>query len=150
MSNHFTIFAHGDNFDVDACLKGTSLKFDRIWRRGDLRGFPDFIQDKHLTSGVEKVLGDGRVLAMDEQDRIATRFLEEHEQALTELSRFAGVDTFILGLHYRIDLTPDLRGFCMSASEGLMYFALRTGISPTFYVELVLSEDCEEEWGCES
>ena len=150
MSNHFTIFAHGNNFDVDAYLKGASLKFERIWRRGDLRGCPEFIQDKHPTSGVEKVLGDGRGLDMDGQDRIATSFLEEHEQALTELSRFPGVDTFILGLHYRIDLTPGLRGFCMSASAGLMYFALRTGISPTFYVELVPSEDCEQERGCES
>ncbi|MGA2257828.1 MAG: hypothetical protein ABSG53_24460 [Thermoguttaceae bacterium] len=150
MSNHFTIFAHGDNFDVDAYLKGTSLEFDHIWHRGDPRGCPEFIQDRHSTSGVEKVLGDGRGLDIREQDRIATSFLEKHEQALTELSRFPGVDYFILGLHYRIDLPPELRGFCMSASARLMHFALRTGIEQIFYVELVPSEDCGEERGSES
>ncbi len=149
MNNHFTIFAHGKDFGVDAYLKGASLGFDRVWHRGDPRGCAGFIQDKHPTSGVEKVLGDGRELPVYEQDRIAARFLEEHEQALTELSRFPGVDTFILGLHYRIDLTPDLRGFCMSASPGLMYFALRTRLDLTFYVELVPSEDCEEDCRCE-
>jgi len=96
------------------------------------------------------LLGDGRGLPIYEQDRIATSFLEEHQQALTELSRFPGVDTFILGLHRRIDLTPDLRGFCMSAFPRLMYFALRTGITPTFYVDLVPSEDYKERCHCDS
>lgn len=134
--NHFTLFAHGDGFDVDAYLEATSLSFDEIWRRGDLRGCAEFIQDRRPTSGVEKQLGCGWELPIHEQDQIACDFLEAHERALKHLAQFPGVDTFILGLHYRIELTTDICGFCMSASARLLYFALRIGISPTFYVDL--------------
>jgi hypothetical protein len=131
--HHFTIFAHGKEFDPDACLRDSSLEFDRSWHLGDPRGCADFFQDEHPTSGIEIVLGNGRELTIDEQDRIARDFLEEHENALAQLSKYPGVDTFILGLHYRIPHTPGLRGFCMSASARLMYFALRTGVDVTFY-----------------
>ena len=134
--NYFTLFAHGDEFDVDAYLKTTSLKFDKVWRRGDLRGHPDFIQNKHPTSGIEKELGPGRDLSMIDQDRIARDFLEANESELKALATFPRVDTFILGLHHHIDLTPSLRGFCLSASARLAYFAVRIGITPTFYVDL--------------
>ena len=134
--NHFTLFAHGESFDVDAYLRVTSLTFDSVWRRGDLRGCAQFIQNKHPTSGVRKELGCGWELPIHEQDRIATDFLATNEVALKHLAQFPGVDTFILGLHYRIALTPGVCGFCMSASPRLMNFALRIGIDPTFYVDL--------------
>ena len=134
--NHFTLFAHGDDFDVDAYLESTSLNFDKVWHRGDLRGCAEFIQDQHLTSGVEKELGRGWEIPIHNQDQIATDFLEANENALKQLAQFPGVDTFVLGLHYRIELTLDICGFCMSTSARLMYFALRIGIDPTFYVDL--------------
>ena len=139
--NHFTLFAHGDDFDVDAYLRTTKLTFDKVWRRGDLRGCSDFIQDKHPTSGVEKALGCGWEIPIYEQDQIATDFLEANEEALKHLAQFPGVDTFILGLHRRVDLTSSVCGFCMSASPRLMYVSLRIGIDLTFYVRLERTDD---------
>jgi hypothetical protein len=134
--NHFTLFAHGENFDVDKYLHATPLRFDKLWRRGDLRGCPGFMQDVHPTSGIEKQLGPGWELPYWEQDEIASRFLEANEDELRRLGQFPGVDTFILGLHYRIELTPNTCGFCMSASPKLMELAIRLGIDLTFYVDL--------------
>jgi len=131
--NHFTLFAHGDDFDVGAYLETKSLNFDKVWHRGDLRGCTE---SKHPTSGVEKQLGCGWELPIHEQEQIATDFLETNENVLKHLAHFPGVDTFVLGLHYRIELTPGVCGFCMSASPKLMYFALRIGIDLTFYVDL--------------
>lgn len=143
--NFFTLFAHGIHFDVDAYLKVTSLSFNKVWRRGDLRGNPEFIQDQHQTSGVLIVLGSGLELPIDDQDRIAVGFLEAHEEALKHLAQYPGADYFILGLHNRVELTPDLRGFSMSASPRLMAVALRIGIDLTFYVDLD-RKDLEDEF----
>ncbi|MEX2171256.1 MAG: hypothetical protein WD851_18190 [Pirellulales bacterium] len=134
--NHFKLFAHGEEFDVDAFLAVTPLTIDRTWRRGDLRGHPEFIQDRHPTSGVEICLGPGRTLSDGEQDRIAAAFLEVNEDALKALAQFPGVTIFILGLHHYVELMPNVVGFCMSPSARLMYFALRVGLTPTFYVDL--------------
>lgn len=134
--NFFTLFAHGENFDVDTYLKCAPLAFDKVWRRGDLRGRLEFIQDMHPTSGVEKFLGRGWELSTDEQDLIARDFLEANEESLRLLAQFPGVEVFILGLQCRIELTPGLRSFCMSASPSLMCLSARIGIVLTFYVDL--------------
>lgn len=126
--NFFKLFAHGRTFDVDAYAKSAPIEFDRVWHVGE---------DSFKTNGMEKSLGDGTQLTIDDQDRIASQFLEQHEDALAELSKYPGVDTFILGLHYRIDLSPNVRGWCMSLSSRLSRIALRTGVCPIFYVDLV-------------
>lgn len=140
--NYFTIFAHGVDFDVDAYLKITPLTFDRVWHRGDLRGCPEFIQDQHPTSGLEIVLGPGQELSTHEQMQIAVEFLEQHEDTLKHLGEFPGVKAFMLGIHVQIPWTPNLVGFCQSPSNRLMYHALCTGVTPTFYI---LFE--RQEWG---
>jgi hypothetical protein len=130
--NHFKLFAHGTEFDVDAYRATESIGFDRIWHTGE---------QNYKTNGLEKILGDGTRLDIFDQDRIATEFLEQHEKVLAELANYPGVDAFILGLQYRIDLEPCLRGFCLSFSARLTYFALKTGVNPTFYVDLVPTDD---------
>ena len=133
--NFFKLFAHGTDFDVDAYAQIDPIGFDRVWHTG---------KQHYKTNGIEKSLGDGSQLNIFDQDRIATEFLEQHENELAELSKYPGVDTFILGLQYRTDLAPNLRGFCMSLSARLMYFALRTGVDPTFYVDLVPTDEWDE------
>lgn len=130
--NHFKLFAHGVDFDVDAYADAESIGFDRVWHVGE---------QHYKSNGIEKSLGDGTHLSLRDQDRVAAEFLEQHESAIAELAKVPGVDAFILGLQYRTDLDPSLRGFCMSFSSRLIYFALRTGVDPTFYVDLVPTDD---------
>lgn len=140
--NHFSLFAHGPDFQPDEYLAHSSLQFDNVWRRGDPRGCSH--NDSHPTSGIEKFLGDGRALTIYEQDATAVAFLERHQQAIAELSTYPGVESCVLGLHHRLVSSPSLRGFCFSASPQLMGLSLRTGVDLTFYVELEPSEEWEE------
>jgi hypothetical protein len=133
--NFFKLFAHGEGFDVDAYAKSATIGYDCVWHAGE---------GHYRTNGIEKSLGNGAELDISAQDRIATEFLEEHEEALALLAKYPGVDTFILGLQYRIDLSPGLRGFCMSGSRRLMHLALRTGVDLTFYVDLVPADDFDD------
>jgi hypothetical protein len=142
--NHFKIFAHGESFDVDVYLAKSSLQFDHIWRRGDQRRYA-CVESRHETSGVERTLGDGSKIPIHEQDRIAVEFLSVNRDLLNELAKFPGVDNFILGLHYQIELDPGTIGFCLSPSAQLMWHALEIGIEPTFYVVL----DRRLEWAAE-
>lgn len=139
--NHFTIFAHGRCFDPEAYLSQSPLTFDSVWHRGDLRGCPEFIQDEHPTSGIEKILGNGAELLISDQCRIASEFLEHYENEMLELSDFPGVDTFVLGLHYRTEMNPGHCVFSMSPSPRLMYFALKTRVELTFYIDVILADE---------
>ena len=134
--NYFRLFAHGKNFDADNCVKTSPLIFDKIWHRGDLLAGFEFTKSTHPTSGIELCLGKGRELTIFEQDRIAADFLESNEESLKQLADYPGVDTFILGLHYRIKLDQSICGFSMSASQRLICLSLRIGIDVTFYVDL--------------
>ena len=134
--NYFKLFAQGTDFNVDAYVEQSSLRFDSVWHLGE----------PHLrSSGCEIVLGDGDTTRLEEQERIAVEFLETNEEALRELAGYEGVDSVILGLHYRA--SAHMAAFCMEPSEGLMYFALRTGVSPVFYVELVWEYDTIQRQG---
>jgi hypothetical protein len=124
---HFELFAHGDEFDAKAYLKSASLDFDRVWHRRE---------SGSRTSGVGKRLGDGAVISLDEQQRVAIEYLSTNRDSLRELANFPGVATFILGLQYNTSVAEGLRGFCMSPSPALMLQALDIGIQPTFYVVL--------------
>ena len=133
--NHFTLFAHGEAFDVDAYVSKTSLRFDHVWRRGDQRRYA-CVPSKHPTSGVERVLGDGSAIPLPQQQDIAVEFLSQNRRALLELAGQPGVDTFVLGLHYEIKLREGIVGVCMGPSDELMKLALDLRIKPNFYVVL--------------
>ena len=128
--NYFKLFAQGTDFDVDAYVEQSSLEFDTVWHLGE---------PHRRSSGCEIKLGDGNSIRLEEQDRIAVEYLETNEEGLRELAGHEGVDSVILGLHYRA--TAHMAAFCMEPSERLMHFALRTGVSPVFYVELIWEYD---------
>jgi len=132
--NHFALFAHGASFDVDEYLATTTLRFDRVWRRGDKRPYV-CVDSRYSSSGVEKVLGDGPTTPIHEQQQIAARFLAEHRDPLVKLANYRGVDTFVIGLHYEIE-AEGIMGFCMGVTEQLMKQALDLRITPNFYVVL--------------
>lgn len=135
--NEFRLFAHGPAFDPDVYLATTTLKFDGVWRKGELR------RDHPKSSGVFKVLGDGPTLPLFEQERIAIAYLSTNREALQVLARTPGVTTFILGLQYHIQLEEGMVGFVMGTSAPLMKLALEIGISPTFYVTMDRREKSE-------
>jgi hypothetical protein len=135
--NEFRLFAHGVEFDPDAYLASSALTVDGVWRKGESgRNHPK-------SSGVFKVLGDGRTLPLFEQERIAIEYLSANREALETLARHPQVSTFILGLQYHMVLKVGTVAFAMELSEPLMRQCLDIGISPTFYVTL----DREHERG---
>jgi hypothetical protein len=133
--NYFGVFAHGEEFDVDAFLATTILRPDVVWRRGEQQRHACF-ESRHATAGVEFTLGDGRSIPLPEQQRIAVSYLSANRDALKDLAARPGVTVFVLGLQYHIVLEPDVIGFCMGPSTRLMRQALDIGVSPTFYVSL--------------
>ena len=133
--------------DVDAFLPTTSLTITKVWRRGDLRGHPAFIQDSYPHNGVVIDLSPSETLSLCEQDRIATEYLEHNEEQLKHIAKFPGVETFTLALQSHVLLKPGLIGWAESFSLRLLYFALRIGISPNVYVNLDWSELRGGEFG---
>ena len=129
----FRIFAHGKEFDPDACASRSALKFSRLWRRGELK-CPDGTS-AYETSGVEILLA-AEQLPFYSQVGIARSFLEENETALQKLGQFDGVETYILGLERTIEHSPGLVGFTVWFPESLMSLSLRIGINLVAYVQL--------------
>lgn len=126
--NEFRLFAHGEAFDPEAYRAATTLKFDRVWHKGELR------QDHPKSSGVYKVLGEGWALSILEQEQIAIQYLTANREALRQLAQAPGVTTFILGLQYQIQLEEGLAGFTVGPPAPLMRLALEIGLAPTYYV----------------
>jgi hypothetical protein len=137
--NDFRLFAHGVDFEADAYLASTPLKFDGVWHKGQ------FAHDHPKSSGVFKILGDGQKLPLSEQETIAIEYLSVNREELKALARYPGVTTVILGLVYHIELDSATVGFSMGPSARLMRHALDIGISPVFYVSL----DRRREWDVE-
>ena len=135
LQNEFRIFAHGKAFDVDAWLATTTVRPDYVWRRGDQKRYACG-PSEHPTSGVEFVLGDGLAVPYNEQEQIAVTYIQTHRNELRALAQFPGVETFILGLQYILELDESLIGFCIGPSRQLMWHALDVGIEPTCYVGL--------------
>jgi hypothetical protein len=120
--NEFRLFAHGTDFDPDAYLASTRLKFDGVWGTNQTSGG---------TRGVYKLLGDGQAIPIHEQQKIAVEYLEANRDELKALAAYPGATYFILGLQYHVQLYPGLIGFCMGPSKRLMRYAL-----DTYYVTL--------------
>jgi hypothetical protein len=133
-ANQFILFAHGEEFDVDAFLARTPLTFDKVWRRGDQRNV--CVESHHETSGVQMTLGDGRTIRMPQQQAMACQFLVDNRDALRELGSWPGADHRIIGLQYHIELDTSIGGFCMGPSSRLMAAALEVGFRPTYYVTI--------------
>jgi len=134
--NQFRLFAHGEEFDVDAFLASTTLRPDHVWRRGDQRRY-SCVESRHPTSGVEFVLGDGRTVPFLDQEGIAVTYLEAHRDELRTLARLRGMTTFILGFQYhREALKSNVIGFCLGPSAQLMWHCLDVGCMPVYYVTL--------------
>jgi len=131
----FRLFAHGERFDVDAFLASTTLRPDRVWRRGDQRRYA-CVESRHETSGLELAIGDERAIALPEQERIAITYLTTYRDELRTLADFSGVDTFILGLEYRTAFERNVIGFCLAPSLELMRQCLDVGCVPVYYVTL--------------
>src|SRR5437870_1063267 len=142
--NHFSIFAHGDKFNVDEFLARSALRPDYVWRRGDQRSYA-CVESKHETSGVEFVLGNGWEVPFQEQEDIALAYLEAHRDELRMLSQFPGVETFILGLQYICKLHEGLLGLCAGPSSQLMWHALDIGVLPNYYVSFQYPAKPERE-----
>jgi hypothetical protein len=87
------------------------------------------------TSGVAIELGDGEKLPLEDQERIATHFLEANREALLALGRIPGAASYFLGLQPSIDLRPG-EGTCVSISPVLMRLAGEIGMEITFYIYL--------------
>jgi hypothetical protein len=128
--NEFRLFAHGETFDLDAYLASTTLKFDGVWHKGESG------HEHPKSSGVFKVLGDGRTVLIVEQELIAIDYLTANREALKVLAREPGVTTFILGLQYHIELEEGTIGFCLLPSARLMSLAIEIGIEPAYYVTI--------------
>ena len=131
----FRLFAHGAAFDVDAFLASTTLIPDFVWRHGDQRRYA-CIDSRHVTSGVEFLLGDGATVPLPEQECIAVAYLETHRDALRALARCPGVDAFILGLQYRTTVESNVIGFSLGPSGQLMRCCSDVGCEPVYYVTL--------------
>src|SRR5687767_3867650 len=128
--NEFRLFAHGETFDPDAYLASTTLKFDGVWHKGESG------HNHPKSSGVFKVLGDGRTVPIVEQELIAIDYLTANREALKVLARVPGVTTFILGLQYHIEPEEGTIGFCLLPSTRLMSLVLDIGIEPAYYVKI--------------
>jgi hypothetical protein len=135
--SEFRLFAHGVNFDADAYVASTPLRFDGVWHKGENGA------DHPKSSGVFKTLGDGLKVPLDEQEEIAIEYLSTNRDELKVLAQHPDVKTFILGLHCHIELEPSIDGFSLGPSSSLMWHALDIGVRVNFYISLDRSRDCD-------
>ncbi len=131
-NNFFKLMVHGETLDVDALLARSLFSFDHIWRRGGFRKTDTEIIPR--TSGVEKHLGDGRVIDVLEQETQACEFFEAHRDALRALADFPGAAIRLLGLHHPVHLRPGTTGLGVQPSTRLMKAMLETGFEPVHYL----------------
>jgi hypothetical protein len=142
--NQFQILAHGQSVDVDALAQSTILRADHVWRRRDYN--PDASGKRGpATSGMRIILGNGLELGVEEQDRIATEFLEANREALSQLGRFPGISHFALGLQFRIDVDASVLGACVPVSARLMRIAGEIGMRVAIYIDLNRCDWLEQE-----
>lgn len=130
--SHFKFMVHGETLDVDAVVARSLFAFDRVWRRGGVRTTDAEIIPR--TSGVEKHLGDGRVISVADQEAQACAFFEAHRDALRALAAFPGADVRLLGLHQPVDLRPGTTGLGIRPGTRLMKAMVDTGFEPVYYL----------------
>jgi hypothetical protein len=140
LSDHFCLFAHGEDFDVDRYVASSSFQFDEVWHRGDQR--PVCVESAYVTSGVRKFIGDGTKLPIAEQEQRAISFLSENREAVRALADIPGAEYRILGLqHFTAVGNGSPLGFAFGPSSQLMRLVLDLKIQLTFYVTLGWDEE---------
>lgn len=130
--NYFKLLVHGETLDVEAVLARALFDYDRVWKRGELRRTDDEVLPR--TSGIEKHLGDGRIIDMFEQEELACAFFEAHGDALRELAAFPGADVRILGIHRPLKIGPNTNGYGIRPPTRLMTAMVATGFEPVYYL----------------
>ena len=129
----FRIIAHGDGFDVDHYLSHAKLSPTRVWRKGTRSHFEEVAS----TSGFEILLGDGELISVDKQEKVALDFLKTHFEDLRACGTSASMQFFLLFIHQRVQLTDDLCGFTTEVSPRLLQLAMELKIRTLTYVDLV-------------
>ena len=142
--SQFCLFAHGEEFGVDAFLATTTLRPDLVWRLGDECRSACF-ESGHETSGIQIVLGAGQSLPLWDQEAIAIAYLKEHRDELRALGELSGVRVFNMDLQYNFKLSPNTVGFWVEPAAPLMRHALDVGVRLSYYVRL----DRRSAWGIE-
>jgi hypothetical protein len=135
--NHFVLFAHGRDFDVDAFLATTPLAFDKIWRRGEIASACAGVEHRYETSGVEVCLGDGTTLPLREQEHVACAFLRGNREPLRALAAFAGADHRFLRLQHRFEIGSGVVGMTVGPPSCLMRALLETAFVPLYLTLIV-------------
>jgi len=135
--NHFVLFAHGRDFDVDAFLATTPLRFDKVWRRGELASACGGVEHRYETAGVEVKLGDGATLPLREQEHVACEFLRRNRDPLRALTSFAGADHRFLRLQHRFEIGSGVVGMSVGPPSCLMRALLDTGFVPLYLTLIV-------------
>jgi len=134
--NQFRIYALGTDFDVDAYVARGDLEFEDVWHFGEQLP-TTCVKADYKSGGCAHELGDGYKVPLPEQERIAERYLREHQDALLQLRAFPGVTTLNLGMVYPVDLRDGVVGVCMGPPPRLMHAALSAQVELTYYVELL-------------
>ena len=111
----------------------STLRPDFVWRR-----------KAPITSGVEFFLGDGRAIALPDQEQMAIKYLKEHQDELRWVAEFPGVDAFILGLVYIAKL-EGADGVALDWPPALMLPAVEIGITPIHYITYERPSKPEDE-----
>ena len=78
---------NGERLDIDAILETTSLKPDRIWRRGEprIRSKPE--EGVHTDSGLTFLVSDADFSEFDRQVESATTFMETYRDDIILISK---------------------------------------------------------------
>jgi hypothetical protein len=136
MSDHdqsyFKLMVHGETLDVEAVVARALFAYDRVWKRGEIRRTDTEVLPR--TSGIEKHLGDGRIIDMFEQEELACAFFEANRDALRELAAFPGADVRILGIHRPLQVRPGTTGYGVRPPTRLMNAMVATGFEPVYYL----------------
>ncbi len=142
--NAFSIYASGEDFDVDEFLSSSSLVPTRVTRRGEAKSASP--QSGHYEKNcVAFELGDGNSIAVSEQEKIAVAFLKANRDELRTLAHLPGVTDFTLWLHCRQEkVRPNLYAFSIGTSSSLMWHVLDTGCALYHWISLEY-EDTEDE-----
>jgi hypothetical protein len=118
---HFELTALGKNLEVAALRAHVPLAFDREWLG-------------HGRAAISLRLGDGGVLLIHEQEKIARRFLIDQRESLQLLRKYPGVEICRLRLQYNLEMGPGWLGELLMPSFPLMRLANELDLELDYYL----------------
>jgi hypothetical protein len=98
-----TLRAAGKRFDVDAFLKGSTLKARAVRRRGHPRSASRPAGPKNTFSNINFDVSNAAWTDWNKQVKDAERFLVKHQKELRRLSRFPGMESF--GIDFPVEVS---------------------------------------------